>query len=208
MPFDLWVVKVGGSLHDAPELRRWLHALALTGGGRLVVVPGGGPFADKVRAAQKQTGFDDATAHGMALLAMEQYGRELVRLQPGLQPASQDKDLRNILDQREVPVWMPASMANDATDIHCDWGTSSDSLAAWLAARLGATQLALIKSVAPRVGRWAASQLAGDGLVDRRFQEYMRLGRFRVWWLGRDDYRRFADYINAEQRPPAEISSS
>lgn len=208
MSSELWVIKVGGSLHDAPELKHWLHALALTGGGRMVIVPGGGPYAAQVREAQKYRGFDDVTAHRMAVLAMEQYGRMLTDLQPGLQPASTDMSLHDVLDRRQVPVWMPASMISAAADIHCDWETSSDSLAAWLAARLGAAHLALIKSAVPRPGRWPALQLAAEGIVDRRFPCHLQQGHFHAWWLGRDDYRHYADYINAEQPPSAEIVSA
>ena len=34
----------------------------------MIVVPGGGPFADAVRASQAEIGFDDAAAHEMAML--------------------------------------------------------------------------------------------------------------------------------------------
>ena len=76
---DLTVVKLGGSHAFAPHLRAWLDAIAQCAG-RIVVVPGGGPFADAVRDAQPRMGFDDAAAHRMALLAMEQYGCALASL--------------------------------------------------------------------------------------------------------------------------------
>ena len=46
----MWVVKLGGSLHDAPALRQRLAELATLPGPARIVVPGGGPFADAVRA--------------------------------------------------------------------------------------------------------------------------------------------------------------
>nr|MBP9655021.1 hypothetical protein [Rhodocyclaceae bacterium] len=69
------VVKLGGSLAAAAQLPRLLHELARLPD--LVIAPGGGPFADAVRRAQKERGFDDAAAHDMALLAMAQFGRML-----------------------------------------------------------------------------------------------------------------------------------
>ena len=50
----MWVVKLGGSLAYASELPRWLSALAEGAGGRAIIVPGGGPFADQVRHAQSE----------------------------------------------------------------------------------------------------------------------------------------------------------
>src|SRR5262245_31944665 len=67
------VVKLGGSLVGPRHLADWVGALA-SGGGRSVIVPGGGPFADAVRQAQAKIGFSDAAAHHLALLAMEQFG--------------------------------------------------------------------------------------------------------------------------------------
>ena len=67
------VVKVGGSTADQPVLREWIAALA---GSALpvVIVPGGGPFADQVRNTQRRIGFSNNAAHAMAILAMEQFG--------------------------------------------------------------------------------------------------------------------------------------
>ena len=47
------VVKIGGSLGKADALRSWLAVLA-RGKGRVVVVPGGGAFADGVREEQRR----------------------------------------------------------------------------------------------------------------------------------------------------------
>src|ERR1700741_4474814 len=70
------VIKIGGSCAFSLDLRRW-SAMVAACGGRAVVVPGGGPFADAVRAAQQRMKFDDAAAHHMAMLGMEQFGHAL-----------------------------------------------------------------------------------------------------------------------------------
>ena len=104
------VVKLGGSLAFAPALTEWLAALAASGG-RVVLVPGGGPFADQVRDAQRRRRFDDATAHRMALLAMEQYGLMLCGLHPALHPAKSRAEIRRLRREGLVPVWLPSAMA-------------------------------------------------------------------------------------------------
>src|SRR5947208_3336037 len=103
-----WVVKLGGSHAFAPHLRDWIDALAGCGG-RVVIVPGGGPFADTVRSAQEAIGFDDAGAHHMALLAMEQFGCALASLNKALQLASSLAAIRRALDAGHVPVWGPTA---------------------------------------------------------------------------------------------------
>jgi aspartokinase-like uncharacterized kinase len=49
----LTVVKLGGSHADSPLLRPWLDAIAAACG-HAVLAPGGGPFAEAGRAAQKR----------------------------------------------------------------------------------------------------------------------------------------------------------
>jgi aspartokinase-like uncharacterized kinase len=142
----VWVVKLGGSLAGSGLLRPWLAALA--GRTDLVLVPGGGPFADAVRAAQPRLGFDDATAHHLALLAMEQYGRALCALQPGLAPAANPEEILNRLGSGLTPVWVPAAMVLADPGLRLGWDLTSDSLAAWLCGRLGAKALLLVKSCA------------------------------------------------------------
>ena len=80
------IVKVGGSLYNTPELQHWLSALAAYSSQQtIVLVPGGGPFADQVRTAQTLHHFNDATAHHMAILSMKQFGLLISALIPDCQ---------------------------------------------------------------------------------------------------------------------------
>ena len=46
---SMWVVKIGGSLLGSPELERWLEVAAKFSDGNIIIVPGGGVFANAVR---------------------------------------------------------------------------------------------------------------------------------------------------------------
>lgn len=159
----MWVVKLGGSLAHGDALTDWLDALLDCP--PLVLVPGGGPFADQVRVAQSRWGFDDATAHHLALLAMEQYGRMLCGLRPALVPAATAGALTTAVRAGTTAVWMPVGMALADPAIPRSWDMTSDSLAAWLAARLGATGLLLIKSARLDPDD-TLERLAATGVVD------------------------------------------
>ena len=81
------VVKFGGSLSRGAGLQKLCRQLAGLGRQhRLLVVPGGGSFADTVRDYDKCYGLSNATAHWMAILAMDQYGYLLADLTPHSQP--------------------------------------------------------------------------------------------------------------------------
>lgn len=162
----LRIVKLGGSLHRAPELADCLKAIVHAGEG-VVLVPGGGPFADTVRTVQAQTGISDATAHRMAMLAMEQYGLMLCELEPSLVPADSRLKIAKALTLGRTPVWQPVEMCRNAENIPENWSVTSDSLAAWLAIELAADSLTLIKHERPADTDPIA--MAVSGYVDQSF---------------------------------------
>ncbi|HEY0835486.1 MAG TPA: aspartate/glutamate/uridylate kinase [Azospirillum sp.] len=193
----LWVVKLGGSLWAAPELRCWLDLLASQRSVRPVVVPGGGPFADAVREAQPRLGFGDRAAHRMALLAMEQYGTALADLEPRLTPVRTPGELNAAPGPA---VWMPLPMA-DAADVAASWAVTSDSLAVWLAGALGAECAVLVKSAPLPDTPSPVHRMATAGIVDPALPE--RVARYpgTVWCVSRADHRRFAQAL--ERRTPS-----
>jgi dihydroneopterin aldolase len=167
------VVKLGGSHAFSEHLASWIGAIADCAG-HVIVVPGGGPFADAVRDAQPKIGFDDDAAHHMALLAMEQYGCALASLNRTFVLADSLATIQHARETAKVPVWMPSHMAL-AANIPSSWDITSDSLAAWLAGRLSARQLLLVKHVS--LGGTAVSlpELIAGGIVDQAFAEFLKI---------------------------------
>jgi 5-(aminomethyl)-3-furanmethanol phosphate kinase len=163
---DRWVIKLGGSLFASPQLKDWLSAISEHGKGRVVVVSGGGSFADAVRDAQRKIGFDDVAAHRMAMLAMEQSAVMLADLQADFVTAKNKNEIEAAQKNRKIPIWMPTEMALAATDIPANWDMTSDSLAAWLAAELPANGLLIVKSCDISNSR-DISTLAKNAIVDR-----------------------------------------
>lgn len=164
------VVKLGGSLAGSAELSAWIAALDRYAG-PLVLVPGGGAFADTVRTMQKSLQFDDAAAHHMALVAMQQYGIALAALWPRLTSVATPAAIRRALRLRQVPCWNPVPMAL-AAPLPKSWDVTSDTLAAWLAGELKAAQLLVIKSGDPPKTMETAADLAAAGFVDPLFPHY------------------------------------
>jgi 5-(aminomethyl)-3-furanmethanol phosphate kinase len=171
----LTVVKLGGSYAFSSDLPGWLEAIA-NSAGDIVLVPGGGPFADAVRAAQPKMGFDDDAAHHMALLGMDQYGRALTGLNRSFTLAASIAGIRHALRAGQVPVWSPTQMVLKRADIPRSWDVTSDGLAAWLACRIGAQRLLLVKHVDPPPDPIRIEDLVARGIVDRSFASFLRAG--------------------------------
>lgn len=161
----MWVVKLGGSLLGTGALAAWLRALATAPGPPRVVVPGGGRFADAVRRWQGELGFDELAAHRMAILAMQQVGLHLHAMEPRLTLAESEAELR----AARAAIWLPWALAGRDPSLRASWEVTSDSIACWLAARLGAEALVLVKSAALPASAASAAALGRDGLVDPAF---------------------------------------
>jgi dihydroneopterin aldolase len=176
------VVKLGGSLANAGALRGWLAALHRVKG-RVIVVPGGGAFADTVRSQQAQLRFSDRAAHRMALLAMEQYAVALVDMSADTMLCDDERTIRACLRRGSTAVWLPSAMVLADPSIPQTWDVTSDSLAAWLARRLGAVRLVLVKSTAaPRP--LDPEVLAECGLVDPLFPRFLEGAALILDWVG------------------------
>ena len=155
------VVKVGGGLlKHRGDLDRVLAAIVdMARHRRLVVVPGGGPFADAVRAIDDALDLPDAVAHWMAIRAMDEYAHLITDLVPECSLAVDALQIEAALMVGFVPVLAPYRWLRDADPLPHSWDVTSDSIAAWIAGYLGARRLVLIKPPGA----------SGDGLVDSYF---------------------------------------
>ena len=181
----MWVIKLGGSLLSSGSLQEWLSVIIEHGAGKLVIVPGGGIFADKVREEQQKWKFDDKAAHQMALLAMEQYAHLLQSYAPDLDLADSIQGIEKAISLNQVPVWLPFKMINACQDVSANWNITSDSLSLWLAAQLNAEHTMLVKSLSSK--NLNARQLSESEMVDKDFPEFVKKSQSSVWWLAQND---------------------
>ena len=171
---DATVVKVGGSLAESDAAAGLMRALATRGPPQLVVVPGGGDFADAVRLAERRHPIGDHAAHSMALLAMHMSAVMLCALAPDCVVAESAADFEAAWQRGLTPVWAPERMVLAAPDVPASWDVTSDSLAAWLARVVEASRLVLVKACAvPAAMERDAAALAAAGIVDRSFPQFV-----------------------------------
>ena len=197
-----WVVKLGGSLNADPLLPRWLGLLTQLGGGRVVVVCGGGRFADAVREHQAQWSFDDLAAHNMALLAMAQTAHFLHALNPALQMVTGDDAAQRVLRLGKTALWSPLALLAGQADAGTNWSVTSDSIALALAQRLGAEQLVLVKSCAVDPAL-SLAQLGAAGIVDARFAALAALGTVAVRFIAHDQPEQLRTLLLGTHDPAA-----
>ena len=112
---------------------------------RVLIVPGGGPFADIVREMDRRLGLSDDAAHWMAVLAMDQYAHLIAGK---LEDAVLVDDVEGIglaLANGRIPVLISTPWLRRADPLPHSWAVTGDSIAAWVAGQLGARNLVLVK---------------------------------------------------------------
>lgn len=187
------IVKVGGSLAETGRLPHVLSIIAATKR-PVVVVPGGGSFADKVRDLQTVLRFDDKSAHRLAILGMHQMAEIYFAKEPRLAPADSLEGIGRVLAVGQVPVWMPFQMCQNDGSIPADWTITSDGLAARLAERLGGAPVVLLKSVETDPTT-SLNELEARGIVDAVFPQIVRRAKLDWRILGPNDEPALEDLL-------------
>jgi 5-(aminomethyl)-3-furanmethanol phosphate kinase len=141
------VIKIGGGLAAVSgALDRVCCAVAQAARDhRVVVVPGGGPFADAVREFDRRVGVSADAAHWMAILAMDQYAHVLAGRIPGAVLVEEPGALSWAAGPSRVAVLAPSRWMRSADVLPHTWEVTSDSIAAFVAGALDAARLILIK---------------------------------------------------------------
>lgn len=169
---SLIVIKLGGSLMCSSELPFWLESIESAAKNTdIVIVPGGGEFADSVRSLQKTYQFDDLVAHRMALLAMCQYGYLLTGLNPQLKIVHNIEILGSYLGKKLPLLWLPMALIDDNSEISANWDFTSDSISLWLATKLTAQKLIIVKSKTLSNDKASIINHIKNNDLDKGFQE-------------------------------------
>ena len=193
---SLTVVKLGGSLADhAGEIIPVLRAARRP----LLIVPGGGAFADAVR----QSGADGDAAHWMACAAMDQYGWLLA--------AQGIRTTKRIAHLKIPRLLLPYCALRRYDPLPHSWDVTSDTIAAWVAGRLDG-DLLVLKSVdgitrsgklVPRIERPMETEI-----VDPLFIPYVLEHRIRTFILNGTDPARIERWLCEDRVPGTGIGTT
>jgi 5-(aminomethyl)-3-furanmethanol phosphate kinase len=149
------VIKIGGSLSRGNALSRLCKQIEILGKSRhLLIIPGGGDFADLVRKVYTQYSLSATAAHFMAVLAMDQYGYLLSQLIPHSILIRDWLALNPDSWENKVAIMLPSEWMIHHDPLPHSWDITSDSIAAWVAAQSDCRRLILLKDVD---GLWAQS---------------------------------------------------
>jgi aspartokinase-like uncharacterized kinase len=143
------VVKVGGSLALYPEKLRALctKLTEVSQKHKLIIVPGGGEFADVVRSLDTRFSLSCGVSHKMAILGMDQYGLLLSDLMPNSVAVSKLEEIEYSFEMGKLPIFLPSNLLLKDDQLENSWNVTSDAIAMYVANKLGSHQVLLITNV-------------------------------------------------------------
>lgn len=171
----LVVWKLGGSLltnADTPDRIKRLSRES--GDQQVLIVPGGGGVADVVRDWARIYSIDDEPAHWIAVRSLSVTRALIATLIPNCREVSSPAEACGcwkaspgplVLD---VEAYLREAEPTDAFPLPHNWHVTSDSIAAWVAARWRADNLVMLKSTPLQAGT-TLERARELGLVDDYF---------------------------------------
>ncbi len=144
------VIKVGGSIaKEVTSLRDLCLELdRLAKYHRIVVMPGGGKFADTVREHDDAYRLSGKVSHKMAILAMDQYGLMLSSIVSNSRCIYDLRETSDHLDSGFLPIFLPSRFLSlKGGGLEPSWDVTSDSIAAYVCRCMNVSMLILVKNV-------------------------------------------------------------
>lgn len=147
------VYKVGGNLFEWPELFPRLETLLRSEPGWPLLVSGGGAAADVIREWDRVHGLSDERAHRLAVKSLRLGEAFLTDGLPGAVLVCGREDAASAWAAGHLPIlcadrFLDVEESSAAVPLPHSWDVTSDSIAAWVAARWPA-DLVLLKSTTP-----------------------------------------------------------
>jgi len=160
------VVKLGGSVmkysHSLVDSLLKFFERSNDNDHSILIVPGGGVFADSIRTISEKYEIGDGAAHWMAILSMEQYAHYII-----------DKTGVNSVENiNEVPggvsLLLPYKMLRENDKLAHSWNVTSDTIGAWIARETGSRFIKVTD----------VDGVIADGIVQNRMtaRELSRMG--------------------------------
>jgi 5-(aminomethyl)-3-furanmethanol phosphate kinase len=190
------VLKIGGSLSRGDGLESLCREIRCLGERyRILIVPGGGEFADQVRKASTRFLLSETIAHCMALCAMDQYGYLLSHLIAGSHVTAELPSAYRAAEGGKVSILLPSTLVLQYSGLPHSWRVTSDTISAWVAHQADCRQLVLLKDVdglldaapvkdfpAALIPELTLDQLAArSGGVDEYLSCYLASAHLETW---------------------------
>ncbi|MFX0145067.1 MAG: hypothetical protein ACFE9C_13450 [Candidatus Hodarchaeota archaeon] len=159
MKHDACLFKIGGSiLEDHENLNSTIfqlsHLFEKEKVQKIIIIPGGGSFANFIRKVYNELKFTDELAHWMGIISMNYNGLELNKKFPNLELIEDIDELKK--KDKIFGLFLPFQFLQENDRLPHTWEVTSDSITLFVAENLGLNRCFLIKDT--------------DGIMDKENQ--------------------------------------
>ena len=165
----MWVLKIGGSWITNPNLKTLLRGLEKKKRGKIIIVAGGGCFADSVRFAFKKTRMSEKIANALALKSTEIFSSYMKDINKNLYLTSNKRFKKN-----SINVWLPSITLSKEKSFKKNWNSTSDSIAAWLSKNIKAEGIVFVKSLKKFNKINKLGVLQKKNIIDKNVSTYLK----------------------------------
>lgn len=150
MKYKVAVFKIGGKiLEDFENLKSTISQLEQLYDenliDKIVIIPGGGSFANFIRKIYSELQFTEETAHWMGIISMNYNGLEISKKFPNLQVIDNYENLKK--SSKTFCIFLPYEFIKENDKLPHSWDVTSDSISLLIAKELELNKCFLIKNV-------------------------------------------------------------
>ncbi|MHA1461308.1 MAG: amino acid kinase family protein, partial [Promethearchaeota archaeon] len=152
---------------------------------KIILIPGGGSYANFIRKIDEELKLGDDLAHWMAVYSMNYNGIELNRKYPNLECI---EELNTFQDAQKIfCVFLPYNYLRNNDTLPHSWDVTSDSIALYVANELNLNQCFLIKDVE---GIYSINKELIKKITTLQYGELKRSGRLAEIGLNQDNLKK------------------
>jgi len=144
------IVKIGGKILENKEnlestIAQFKHICENDIVQKIIIIPGGGTYANFVRKIDEKISIGDELSHWMAIFAMNCNGIELSQKYNDIKYFDNLGELKK--SNGRIVIFLPYDFINQRDELLHSWDVTSDSITVYIAHQLGLKECFLIKDI-------------------------------------------------------------
>ncbi len=144
---NLHLIKIGGSLtYEAEPLLKALKNYAREKNKKIVIIPGGGDFADVVRKIDKTLNISNSLSHKLAIKCMDLIGEVYAEI-GDIKAYDTLFDLKREIEKEKIAILLPSKILLSTDIAEHSWAITSDSLSLYIGKLLDVREVIIATDV-------------------------------------------------------------
>jgi aspartokinase-like uncharacterized kinase len=141
------IVKIGGSLtYDAKPLLKALKSYAKENNKKIIIIPGGGEFANVVRKIDKTLNISNSLSHKLAIKCMDLIGEVYAEI-GNIKAYDTLFNLKREIEKEKIAILLPSKILLSTDIAEHSWAITSDSLSLYIGKLLDVREVIIATDV-------------------------------------------------------------